>query len=65
MFHNLIYEKEGAIAIIQLNRPEKKNSLNFELRQELRTALREIDGDSTFFFIDKVMKHILPHLIYF
>jgi len=47
MFHNLIYEKEGAIAIIQLNRPEKKNSLNFELRQELRTALREIDGDNT------------------
>ncbi len=47
MFHNLIYEKEGAIAIIQLNRPEKKNSLNFELREELRTALREIDGDNT------------------
>ena len=47
MFRNLIYVKEGAIAIIQLNRPEKKNSLNFELREELRTALREIDGDNT------------------
>ncbi len=47
MFQNLTYETEGAIAIIQLNRPQKKNSLNSELRREMGTTLREIEGDSS------------------
>ena len=46
MFHNLLVAKEGGVAVIQLNRPQKKNSLNAELRQELERALRDIAGDS-------------------
>jgi len=46
MFKNLIHQKEGAVSIIQLNRPQKKNSLNEELRKEMETALKEIAGDS-------------------
>jgi enoyl-CoA hydratase len=46
MFQNLIFQKEGPIVIIQLNRPQKKNSLNAELRLEMETALREIAVDT-------------------
>ncbi|MFQ5902900.1 MAG: enoyl-CoA hydratase/isomerase family protein [Candidatus Binatia bacterium] len=45
MFQNLIYQKEGPVCVIQLNRPQKKNSLNAELRHEMETALKEIAGD--------------------
>ncbi|MFQ5850175.1 MAG: enoyl-CoA hydratase/isomerase family protein [Candidatus Binatia bacterium] len=46
MFQNLIYEREGAVAIIQLHRPQKKNALNSELRREMEAALREIATDT-------------------
>ncbi len=47
MFQNLIFDKEGAVAIIQINRPRKKNSLNSELRREMETALKEIESDNS------------------
>lgn len=47
MYQNLIYKREEAIAILQLNRPQKKNSLNSELRHEMEAALKEIGGDSS------------------
>lgn len=47
MYQNLIYKREEAIAILQLNRPQKKNSLNSELRHEMEAALEEIGGDSS------------------
>ncbi len=46
MDQNIFHQKTGAISIIQLNRPQKKNSLNGELRKELETALRDIARDS-------------------
>ncbi|MBI2986398.1 MAG: enoyl-CoA hydratase/isomerase family protein [Deltaproteobacteria bacterium] len=46
MFQNLIYEKEGAIAVVRLHRLEKKNSLNTEMRREMETLLKEIASDS-------------------
>lgn len=46
MLQNLILNKEGPIAVIQLNRPQKKNSLNAELRREMETTLREIADDT-------------------
>lgn len=46
MFQNLIYQKEGPLSIMQLNRPQKKNFLNAELRREMETALREIRDDT-------------------
>ncbi len=46
MFQNLIHQKEGAVSIIQLNRPQKKNSLNTELRREIEAAFKEIAEDA-------------------
>ena len=47
MYQNLIYLKEGAIATVQLNRPQKKNSLNSELRREMEEALGVIERDTS------------------
>ena len=47
MYHNLISLKEGAIATVQLDRPQKKNALNSELMREMKEALREIEGDTS------------------
>ena len=47
MYQNLIYLKEGAIATVQLNRPQKKNALNSELRREMEEALRVIERDTS------------------
>ena len=47
-YENLLYEKVGAnerVARITLNRPEKMNSLSFELLQEFRSALEEAEDD--------------------
>ena len=46
MYQNLIYKKESSLAILQLNRPQKKNSLNTELRREMERVLKEIGGDT-------------------
>jgi enoyl-CoA hydratase len=46
MPQNLIPNNEGPIAVLQFHRPEKKNSLNAELRREIETALREIATDT-------------------
>lgn len=45
MFKNLIHQKEEGVSMIQLNRPQKKNSLNEELRHEMETVLKEIAAD--------------------
>ena len=46
MYQNLIYGSEGAVGVIRLNRPQKKNSLNAELRKELTRLLGEIAEDA-------------------
>ncbi len=38
-------EKKDKIAVITMNRPEKRNALNSEVRQELYTVLKQIDSD--------------------
>ena len=45
MYQSLNYQKEGAVAVIQINRPQKKNSLNTELRHEMEDVLKEIAND--------------------
>jgi len=47
MYENLIYKTEGAIASIQLNRPQKKNSFNAALREEMKKVLGEIAGNAS------------------
>jgi enoyl-CoA hydratase len=46
MFQNLIYRKQAGVALVQLNRLAKKNSLNAEIRIELEQALAGIRRDS-------------------
>jgi len=42
MYQTLKYREDGAVATIQLNRPEKKNSLNGAMREELSHLLDEL-----------------------
>ncbi|MFH1484775.1 MAG: enoyl-CoA hydratase/isomerase family protein [Chloroflexota bacterium] len=44
-YRNLIYEKQGNIARVTLNRPKKLNAMNDALLTELDAALDEIEGD--------------------
>ena len=37
--------REGAVALIRLNRPKQLNALNAELAREMVAAVRELDGD--------------------
>ena len=39
MYQTLQYREDGAVATIQLNRPQKKNSLNAQMRTEMETLL--------------------------
>ena len=41
----VIYEVEGAIARVTMNRPEKRNALNDELVAGLKSALRRAHDD--------------------
>jgi enoyl-CoA hydratase len=47
MIQTVQYKEEGAVATIQLNRPEKKNSLNERMRLELEELLEEIAQKET------------------
>ena len=44
-YEDIILEKEGNIATLFFNRPEKRNALNPLMRQEIIAALAELDGD--------------------
>ena len=44
-YQNLLYEKDGALAIITINRPEVRNALNRATMLELEQALDEAESD--------------------
>jgi enoyl-CoA hydratase len=46
LYQSLNYQKEGAVAVIQIDRPQKKNSLNTELRHEMEGVMRAIAADA-------------------
>jgi len=46
LYQSLNYRKEGPVSVIQINRPQKKNSLNTELRHEMEEFMREIAADA-------------------
>ncbi|GAB3794181.1 enoyl-CoA hydratase/isomerase family protein [Virgibacillus kimchii] len=47
MSHELYVEKDGAIAAIIINRPEKKNSFTLSMFQQLEKLLDELKADDT------------------
>lgn len=44
-FETVIYEKEGNIARVTLNRPEKLNAINFPMIRDIIAAIDEVDLD--------------------
>jgi enoyl-CoA hydratase len=45
-YENVIVEKDGAIAIITLNRPQALNALSYALVKDLSVAMQELDQDA-------------------
>jgi enoyl-CoA hydratase/carnithine racemase len=45
-FTTILYEKTDGVAVITLNRPEKKNAINLKLSRELMQALTDADTDN-------------------
>jgi enoyl-CoA hydratase/carnithine racemase len=43
----LLVENQGAVRILTMNRPEKRNALNTELTEKLLQAFRDTDKDDT------------------
>ena len=41
----ILSERQGAVGVITLNRPEKLNALSFPLMQEVEDALRGYEAD--------------------
>lgn len=46
-YENIVYAREGRIATIMLNRPEKLNALNGQLLREFDAALTEFEQDNS------------------
>jgi enoyl-CoA hydratase len=44
-FENVIVEKDGAIAVVTLNRPQALNALSYGLVRDLSLAMHELDRD--------------------
>ena len=44
-YENIMYQTDGRLAFITLNRPEKLNALSNELRGEVFHALKEAEAD--------------------
>jgi len=44
-FENVIVEKDGAIAVVTLNRPQALNALSYGLAKDLCLAMQELDRD--------------------
>jgi enoyl-CoA hydratase len=42
MYETLIYREDGAVATIELNRPQKKNSFNAQMRREMENLLYDL-----------------------
>jgi len=46
-YETLLLEKRGRVALITINRPEKRNALNIKTREEGAALLEELRGDSS------------------
>ena len=46
-FENTLFTLEGSVAVVTLNRPERRNALSLGLMRELIAALGHVSGDRT------------------
>ena len=46
-YETLLLEKRGRVAIITINRPDKRNALNIKTREEGAALLEELRGDAS------------------
>lgn len=46
-FETIIVERDGAVAVVTLNRPQALNALNVQLKQDLTSAVATLDKDDT------------------
>lgn len=46
-FETIIVERDGAVAVVKLNRPQALNALNVQLKTELTGAVAALDADDT------------------
>ena len=46
-YQTILVEKKGAFARLTLNRPEARNALSLEMREEIAAALDDLGGDSS------------------
>ena len=46
-FDNLLVEREGAVAVVTINRPKVRNALNGQTMRELRQAMEELQQDAS------------------
>ena len=44
-FENIIFEQEGRVAVLTINRPEKRNALNKATRVEIAAVLNRLEQD--------------------
>ena len=44
-FDTVIYEKEGSLAIVSLNRPKVLNAYNVQMRDDLHQVLQAVRDD--------------------
>lgn len=42
---NILFEQEGPVAILSINRPDKRNALNLETRKEIAEVLDKVERD--------------------
>src|ERR1700709_2339938 len=45
-YENILVERQGAVGIVRLNRPQALNALNAALIREVGAALDDLEGDS-------------------
>lgn len=46
LFENLLVERDGAVAVLTINRPKSLNALNQQTLRELDQALAQLAGDT-------------------
>ena len=44
-FENVLVEKDGAVVVVTLNRPQALNALSYALVKDLSLAMQELDQD--------------------